>query len=114
MNYLLILLNVIFLVAGQILWKISVKNIVINSPTSIINVLISPWFICGGILYVIATCVWVYLLSKLPLSFLYPMQSLAYVFGLIVAMVIFKEYVPAIRWVGVSVILLGVYLVARS
>jgi uncharacterized membrane protein len=45
------------------------------------------------------------------LSAVYPLQSLAYALGIVAGILIFKEHVPAIRWVGVSVIVFGVYLV---
>ena len=107
-NILLLVLNIIFLVLGQTLWKISSTG----ANTNMVKIFFSPYFIIGGLLYAFATVIWVYLLSKLPLSFLYPLQSVAYVLGTIIACVIFKETVPLTRWIGVCVITFGVYLVA--
>lgn len=113
MNYILILCNIVLLLLGQVLWKIGVGKIQLNGFESVIYLVFSPFIIGGVILYILATVIWIYLLSKFPLSFLYPLQSLAYVFGLILAIIIFKEYVPVTRWVGVGIIMIGIYFVAK-
>lgn len=114
MKYLLVLANIIFLVLGQSFWKYAVKDGMTLNLQAVLRVLISPWFIIGAFLYVGATIIWLFLLSKYPLSFLYPLQSLAYVLGLIVALFFFKEDISLIRWIGVSIILLGVFVVSKS
>ncbi|MDP9728253.1 EamA family transporter [Alicyclobacillus tolerans] len=113
MNYLLILCNIILLVGGQTLWKIGIGKQHLDSLKAVILVMFSPWVIAGLVLYVIATVIWIYLLSKMSLSLLYPMQSLAYVAAILVSIFIFKEHVSAWRWAGVAVILAGVSLVVK-
>lgn len=113
MNIILFIINVLLLVIGQTMWKIGAGKIEISGFKTIINVILSPWIIGGGVLYVIATAIWLYLLSKLPLSLIYPLQSVAYIIALFVALLVFKEAIPITRWVGVAVILFGVYLVAK-
>lgn len=113
MNNFLLLLNVTLLVLGQTVWKIGLQKTPLNEAKDLINIIFSPWILIGGMLYVISTVIWLYLLSRLPLSYLYPMQSIAYVLGIVIALLIFKEYIPPTRWIGVTVIIIGVYLVAR-
>ncbi|MDM5231761.1 hypothetical protein [Lysinibacillus pakistanensis] len=113
MNIILFIINILLLVIGQTMWKIGAGKIEISGFKTIINVILSPWIIGGGVLYVIATAIWLYLLSKLPLSLIYPLQSVAYIIALFVALLVFKEAIPITRWVGVAVILFGVYLVAK-
>lgn len=43
----------------------------------------------------------------------YPMLSLAYVLGMIAAMLFFHEQIPPIRWVGIALIIGGCMLIAR-
>lgn len=112
-HILLFLSNTILLVTGQTLWKIGAGKIEFSGLKAMVNMALSPWIVIGGILYVIATVIWIYLLSKLPLSLLYPLQSVAYILGLLVAYFLFKEIIPITRWIGVLVILLGVYLVTK-
>lgn len=112
-NLLLIVTNVLFLTLGQICWKLSVRNLTSFNFSNLMNTLFSPYFIVGGFLYVLATVVWVYLLSKMPLSTLYPMQSLAYVFGLLAGYFIFDEFISYQKIIGVVIILIGVYIIAK-
>jgi drug/metabolite transporter (DMT)-like permease len=114
MNYILILVNIVLLVAGQTLWKIGIeKRPPITGVGGVIMAMLSPWVMAGIALYVIATVVWIYLLSKMPLSLLYPMQSLAYVAAVIIAIFVFREHVSVYRWVGVAIILVGVGFVVK-
>lgn len=108
----LILLNVCLLVGGQTLWKYGLQHRDLNNLRSVIAAMFSPWVIAGIVLYVIATVIWIFLLNKLSLSLLYPLQSLAYVLAILVSIFVFHEHVPWIRWAGVLVILAGVALVA--
>jgi len=113
MYYGLILVNIILLVAGQTLWKLGIGHRELRSVGAVLEVMLSPWVIAGIALYAIATVISIYLLSKLPLSLLYPVQSLTYVVILFVAIFVFHEHVSVTRWIGVGVILLGVTLVVK-
>src|SRR5579875_3957493 len=92
MNYVLILINIALLVTGQTLWKIGIEPIRISGLKSIILAMFSPWIMAGIALYVIATVIWIYLLKQLPLSLLYPMQSLAYVAAILISIFVFHEH----------------------
>ncbi|EJY56029.1 hypothetical protein URH17368_1422 [Alicyclobacillus hesperidum URH17-3-68] len=108
----LILANVCLLVGGQTLWKYGLQHRDLTDIRSIVVAMFSPWVIAGIVLYVVATVIWIFLLNKLSLSLLYPLQSLAYVLAILVSMFVFHEHIPALRWVGVGVILAGVALIA--
>ncbi|MCM2535975.1 EamA family transporter [Neobacillus pocheonensis] len=115
MKYALILTNIICLVLGQTSWKVGLGKIHLhgNFLEKLFQIAFSPLILLGFVLYIIATVIWMYLLSKLPLSFLYPLQSVAYVLALFVAYFLFKEQIPITRWIGTGVILLGVFLVVK-
>lgn len=115
MKYLLILFNICCLVFGQTSWKYGMQNLHLhgNVISKIFQFFFSPFILIGFALYIIATIIWMYLLSKLPLSFLYPLQSLAYVLSIVIAILIFKEHIPLTRWIGTGVILIGVYLIVK-
>ena len=44
----------------------------------------------------------------------YPMISLSYVMGMLAAVFIFHEQVPAVRWIGLAFIVIGVVLVVQQ
>ncbi|MCF6138791.1 EamA family transporter [Pseudalkalibacillus berkeleyi] len=113
MTYLLLLVNVFLLVGGQMLWKVGAAKIDQWNFETIIYLLKSPFFIGGGLLYVVATFIWMYIITKLPFSVAYPLQSLSYVIGVLAAYFYFKESVDASQWIGVCVIVIGVYLIAK-
>lgn len=113
LNYALVLINVLFLTTGQILWKLSVRGVVNYNFSTVLGVLFSPYFLFGGVLYVFATLIWIFLLSKMPLSTLYPLQSLAYVFGLLAGHFVFNEFISVQKIIGVAIILIGVYFIAK-
>lgn len=114
-KYALILVNIVCLVLGQTCWKLGLQQLHLNGNLflKLCQFVFSPFIFLGFVLYIAATVIWMYLLSKLPLSFLYPLQSVAYVLALFVGFFLFKEQIPLTRWVGTGVILLGVYLVVR-
>jgi undecaprenyl phosphate-alpha-L-ara4N flippase subunit ArnE len=60
-----------------------------------------------------ATVLWMYLIKQFPFSMVYPMISISYIFGMLAAIYIFHEIVPAIRWLGVLLIMGGVILIAK-
>ncbi|WP_349408674.1 EamA family transporter [Pseudalkalibacillus sp. SCS-8] len=113
MIYLLLLVNVFLLVGGQMLWKVGAAGIDSWNVSTFIYLLKSPFFIGGGLLYVVATFIWMYIITKLPFSVAYPLQSLSYVVGVLAAYFYFKENVDVSQWIGVCVIVLGVYLIAK-
>jgi drug/metabolite transporter (DMT)-like permease len=108
MVYLALLLNIVLLVAGQIIWKIGLEKSGGLQLENALHVLLSPLILLGVFIYGIATVIWLYVLSRLPLSFAYPLQSFAYVFALLVAFVLFKESIPPTRWIGAFIILAGI------
>lgn len=111
--YFLLILNVLLLVTGQFLWKFAVSGITNWSLNILFHVILSPYFILGGILYVAATGVWLVILSKLPLSIAYPAQSLSYVLGIIGAYFLFKESISVSQVFGLLSILFGVFLMSK-
>ncbi|SIT43523.1 conserved membrane hypothetical protein [Paraburkholderia piptadeniae] len=71
--------------------------------------------IIGGLAcYVLSVVVWIVGLSRVDVSIAYPMLSLGYVVNAIAAWYLFGEVLSAQRLVGIGVILVGVFLVARS
>ncbi|OZU88379.1 hypothetical protein CIL03_12075 [Virgibacillus indicus] len=113
MNYILLIINILFLVSGQMLWKTGMSQIGPWGAGTLIDVIKSPYIIGGGMIYVFATVLWLYILTKMPFSIAYPFQSLAYVLGVFIGFAIFKETVTPTQWAGAAVIVFGVYLIAR-
>jgi len=58
--------------------------------------------------------VWILALSRVDVSLAYPMLSLGYVVNALAAWYFFGEIISLQRAAGIGIILLGVYIMARS
>lgn len=61
-----------------------------------------------------ATVLWLYILRHFDFSLAYPITSFSYVFGLFAALIVFHEPVPLSRWIGVLLIMAGVFFLTRQ
>lgn len=73
-----------------------------------------PHILTGMTCYAISLVVWIMALSRVPVSIAYPMLSIGYVVNAVVAYLWLGEAVNATRMMGIGVIVLGVFIVARS
>ncbi|MFO1378807.1 MAG: SMR family transporter [Chitinivorax sp.] len=72
-------------------------------------------FIFGGLsCYAVSVVVWIMALSRVQVSIAYPMLSIGYVVNALAAWWLFGESLSAMRMGGIAVIIIGVYLVAKS
>jgi len=71
--------------------------------------------IMGGLgCYVISVVVWIMALSRVEVSIAYPLLSIGYVVNAIAAYYLFGEAVTPMRLTGIAIIIVGVWIVARS
>lgn len=71
--------------------------------------------ILGGIAcYVVSVVIWILALSRVEVSIAYPMLSIGYVVNAVAAYYLFGEAVSPMRLAGIGIIILGVFIVARS
>jgi len=64
--------------------------------------------------YAVSVVVWILALSRVEVSIAYPMLSVGYVLNAVAAWWLFGESLGAMRVAGIGVIIIGVWLVARS
>jgi drug/metabolite transporter (DMT)-like permease len=81
---------------------------------SFVKIFLTPFIILGLSLYFLGVFFWLYSLSKVDLSFAYPFVSLSYVIVVIFSCFILGENISYMRWIGVFVIGLGVFLISRT
>ncbi|MGQ9602675.1 MAG: EamA family transporter [bacterium] len=126
-NFLLILFSVVFGVAGQLCLKHGVGLVsaqshqrIVNSldPGSMIaflsNAVLNRFVILGFLSYLISAAGWLIILSRMDLSFAYPMISVGYIIVVILSKYIFDEPVTALRIAGTLFVCFGVFLLLRS
>lgn len=69
-------------------------------------------FVVGGLLlYVVASGLWIIVLSQEELSFAYPLIALGYVLTAILSKFLFNENLTLFRILGIAFIALGAYLI---
>jgi len=112
-NFLLILANTLILVTGQFLWKYGLGNqqVSFDSVWSIVKLIFSPYIFSGLALYGAATVLWLFILTRVPLSMAYPIQSLAYLFAVVGAYFVFNEPLTVSKVIGVLLIMAGVSVI---
>lgn len=117
----LIILSVALAVCGQVSLKIGMNKVGEISAThlskplqTLIKMFSNPNVFFGLALYVLAAIIWLVVLSKVDLSFAYPMMGLSYVFILFISKFFLKENVMSLRWLGAILICVGVVLISRS
>ena len=78
------------------------------------RLVLNPPIIGGLLCYAISVVVWILALSRVEVSVAYPMLSVGYVVNAFAAWWLFGENLSAARLAGIGIILVGVWLVARS
>lgn len=117
--FFLILVSVFLGAAGQILVKYGASGLDIDFTfrhiiPSILNILGNLPVMLGIISYGISFLIWIKVLSKVELSYAYPMVSMGYIITMIFSYFLFKENISPARIIGVVLIIAGVVLISRS
>lgn len=115
----LILVSVLLGSVGQVLVKYGITGVELDLSIrhlipSIISIIKNIPVMCGIVSYGVSFLLWIKVLSKVELSYAYPMVSMGYVLVMIFSYFIFKENISLTRIIGVIFIMIGVVLVARS
>jgi|SRR6185437_4594520 len=105
-------------VFSQICWKISSRQVLQLSDghSLLLKQFTNLWFIVGWVFYLLATFLWVYLLSKYEYSKIYPIYvGVCIVLSLMVGFIFFKENTGMFyKTVGSALIICGITLITRS
>lgn len=81
----------------------------------LLRLMTNPFVILAIMAYGFGVIFYMFMLSRLDLSYLYPvMVALGLVFATIVSSLIFREQISAQRIGGIVVVILGIFLVGQS
>lgn len=114
----LILISVMLSATGQLSMKSGVNSLEnfgvsdIIVPAAMFKVISTPMIALGVFLYGIASVFWLATLSRAELSYAYPMIAISYVVTSVIAWLLFKENLTLIRFLGISMIIGGVYVIS--
>lgn len=117
-NITLVFISVCLAVTGQFLMKHGMDTIgkfsLLLLPEKIIGMFLNPFVFAGLSCFVLGAILWLVILPRMELSYVYPMVAFGYVIAVFISAFIFKENVTWLRWLGVATISLGVILISRS
>jgi len=78
------------------------------------RILLNPFVLAGLFGFFVSALVWLYVLSRLELSFAYPFVALNYILILFGSYFLLKETIPPNKVIWGGVIVIGVYLISRG
>lgn len=117
----LVVVSVCFAVAGQVTLKTAMDQFgpigeaQLSDPLHTIGrAAQQPLLWAGLVLFGISALFWLVVLSRVPLSIAYPLVGVSYILVVLIAKVFLHERVPALRWVGVVVVALGIAIIGAS
>ncbi len=117
----LLVISVSLAVIGQLTLKSAMNDIgridriSIQSPKeTILKAIKEPKLWIGLAIFGLSAAFWLVVLSRVALSAAYPLVGLSYIVVVAIARFFLHEHVPALRWLGVSVIAVGIALIGLS
>ena len=117
----LVLISVCFAVAGQVTLKAAMDQFgpigeaqVSNPLHTVVRAVQQPLLWAGLVLFGISAVFWLVVLSRVPLSIAYPLVGVSYILVVLFAKLVLHESVPALRWIGVVVVALGIAVIGAS
>jgi multidrug transporter EmrE-like cation transporter len=119
-SFALVLAGVLLNAVAQLLLKAGTNAVghfefsAANAVPVGLRLALEPHIVGGIACYVISVVVWIMALSRVEVSIAYPMLSIGYVVNAVAAYFLFGEAVTPLRLIGIAVIILGVFIVARS
>jgi multidrug transporter EmrE-like cation transporter len=109
LTFSLLLCGVLLNAGAQLLLKAGTNAVPLGPALAI-----EPHILGGLACYVVSVVVWIAALSKVPVSIAYPMLSIGYIVNAFAAWYLFGEALSPMKLAGIGVIVLGVFMVARS
>lgn len=85
-----------------------------NAWPFLLSILGNPYIILGIILQPLGLSIWLLVISRVEISYAYPLASTAYILTALGGYFFLNESLSASRILGILVIMGGVYLVARN
>ncbi len=107
--------------SGQLLLKAGankvgrIEAVALRNPLKIVlSFLTSPLILLGLTLFLVSAFLWITALTRVDLSFAYPLVGISYVLILLFSRIFLGENVNAFRWLGALLVALGVALISRG
>lgn len=126
-NFILIIFSVVMGVAGQLALKHGVGAVADRSSSRILQSLdresiftfftgaaTDKFVILGFALYLLSALSWLIILSRVDLSFAYPLISIGYILIMVLSKLIFNEQLTSLRVAGTLMVCAGVFVISLA
>jgi len=102
--------------SGQLSLKIAMNRMPAFSWTRVyFHTLFHNWpFILSGALVLSGVILWMHILKHYDFSIAYPVSSFSYVIGMLAGSMLLHENIPVTRWIGLALILIGIFVLTRK
>ena len=78
------------------------------------SIIMSQWIYIGLLIYIIATAVWIWVLSKVDLRYAYPIASLSILIAPLIKSYYKNIFLGPKYWFGLVIIVIGVILISDN
>ncbi len=86
-----------------------------QTPFVVVTAMFRDWYVLAGfVAYGVSSLMYLFVLSRLDVSYAYPFVAINYVFVTFLAWLVLKETVPTLRLVGLAIICMGVLVLSAS
>ncbi len=114
-DFALLLVYALGMSIGQVLFKLAAEHAKLDEAAGFWAGLFGSWhFYVSVAIYGLLTVVWIWVLTRIPLSRAYPFVVLAFVFTPILAAVFFGETLDARYYASLALIVAGLGLLASG
>ena len=120
-SWLLICACILTAVGGQLCLKAGMRQIgdvdlrnLTHLGQTVMRTTALPAISIGLALYALSASLWLVVLSRMDLSYAYPLLSISYILIPLFAWLLFGEQIPPLRWFGILVVVVGVIIISRS
>lgn len=112
-----VFITIILTIYAQLIikWQVNLAGkmppFIVDKVYYVAKVLFNPWVISGFVAVFIGGISWMFAMTKLPLSFIYPFIGLTIVSVMVASAIIFNESVSSLQIVGIVLVVMGLVCV---
>lgn len=114
-NIILILASIIMGAVGQILLKVGANRLdgIALTLSGLLSIARNSYILIGLVLFGTSFLLWVKVLTRNDLSYVYPMVSLSYIIIILASRFLFGEPFTTNKIIGIAAIISGVFIINK-